>query len=193
LKALPFVYGKRGLISEFDTLAFGIILVYACIRRGHDGKTLCLYRWDISLHLEEDSIPSKSPGDVRSARLVPFIVRQRLEWPLRRCSFRHTVQRSGVPWSAIAYPLGHFLVRTVPSSGRWRLCGVSHPAQAEIGWDVIWTTISFVAWAMLTPTQTSLALAQVSIMGLMEATLFGSIGLATPYYLDPDIGEEVED
>ncbi|KAI9461079.1 hypothetical protein F5148DRAFT_1215842 [Russula earlei] len=56
----------------------------------------------------------------------------------------------------------------------------SHPAQASIGWDVLWTTISFLMWVR---PGTSTVRRQLTVtVTLALASVFGSIGTSAPLY-----------
>ncbi|KAJ7198839.1 hypothetical protein GGX14DRAFT_319990, partial [Mycena pura] len=56
----------------------------------------------------------------------------------------------------------------------------SHPAQSSIGWDVIWTSISFVVWLVLQPEQSHRLLTAVY---LLLATPLVSVGVLAPHIL----------
>ncbi|KAF5319784.1 hypothetical protein D9611_012885 [Ephemerocybe angulata] len=59
----------------------------------------------------------------------------------------------------------------------------SHPAQSSIGWDVVWSSLSFIVWSALTPSASRSKL--FTIPYLILATPFASIGLTAPYVLRP--------
>jgi len=65
----------------------------------------------------------------------------------------------------------------VPGPGTlWAVLN-SHPAQASIGWDVVWTTISFFKWV-----RPGTVGGHVRLM-LICGTVIGSIGTSAPLYL----------
>lgn len=53
----------------------------------------------------------------------------------------------------------------------------SHPAQSSIGWDVVWTTVSFLAWISTTPSAT------VMLLPLSLGSVAFSVGLMAPVAL----------
>jgi hypothetical protein len=57
----------------------------------------------------------------------------------------------------------------------------SHPAQSSIGWDVIWTSISFVVWLVLQGGSHPLLTASY----LLLATPLVSVGVLAPHVLRP--------
>ncbi len=57
----------------------------------------------------------------------------------------------------------------------------SHPAQSSIGWDVIWTTVSFIAWTATKRLSDGRALSDVPY--LMLTSPFVSVALTGPYIL----------
>ncbi|KAF8167293.1 hypothetical protein B0H34DRAFT_9990 [Crassisporium funariophilum] len=61
----------------------------------------------------------------------------------------------------------------------------SHPAQSSIGWDVIWTSVSFIAWMTARPVHPSEPSRYISVGYLMLATPAASIGVTAPYILQP--------
>jgi hypothetical protein len=61
----------------------------------------------------------------------------------------------------------------------------SNPAQSSIGWDVIWTTISFITWTFVVPKQRSESLSLFSKAYLLGATPAASIAVTAPYVLQP--------
>jgi hypothetical protein len=72
----------------------------------------------------------------------------------------------------------------------------SHPAQSSIGWDIIWTSLSFIAWIMLKcyDDDSGMLLNKYGIaMYLMLATPVASIAVTAPYALQPrgDVAEGV--
>ncbi|KAJ7148680.1 hypothetical protein C8R43DRAFT_1008390 [Mycena crocata] len=70
----------------------------------------------------------------------------------------------------------------------------SHPAQSSIGWDVVWTSFSFVIWLVMQPTQESQgrSLRLVTATYLLLATPLVSAGVLAPHVLRPR-NEDVED
>ncbi|KAJ7158055.1 hypothetical protein C8R46DRAFT_1165229 [Mycena filopes] len=58
----------------------------------------------------------------------------------------------------------------------------SHPAQSSIGWDVIWTSISFIVWLVLQP---NLQGRMVTGVYLLLATPLVSVGVLAPHVLRP--------
>ena len=56
----------------------------------------------------------------------------------------------------------------------------SHPAQSSIGWDVIWTSISFVIWISTRPAKS------VDVPYLLLASPLASVGVTAPYVLLPE-------
>ena len=70
----------------------------------------------------------------------------------------------------------------------------SHPAQSSIGWDVIWTSLSFIVWILLRPSSsTSETKKHETLMYLMLSTPVASIAVTAPYALRPreDVTEGV--
>ncbi|KAK0200041.1 hypothetical protein DFS33DRAFT_213926 [Desarmillaria ectypa] len=61
----------------------------------------------------------------------------------------------------------------------------SHPAQSSIGYDVVWTTISFVAWARLGIKH------ETSVFSLVSAPIV-SVGVIAPYVMRLSIGQQDE-
>ncbi|KAJ7248231.1 hypothetical protein B0H12DRAFT_1053123 [Mycena haematopus] len=64
----------------------------------------------------------------------------------------------------------------------------SHPAQSSIGWDVVWTSVSFVVWVVLDPTgeirgRDSRPLLTAAY--LLLATPLVSVGVLAPHVLRP--------
>lgn len=57
----------------------------------------------------------------------------------------------------------------------------SHPAQASIGWDVVWTTISFLMWVRVRALVTGTRL--TVILTMILSTVIGSIGASGPVYM----------
>ncbi|KAJ7471229.1 hypothetical protein B0H11DRAFT_1376039 [Mycena galericulata] len=70
----------------------------------------------------------------------------------------------------------------------------SHPAQSSIGWDVIWTSTSFVVWMVLQPaSQESGSLGRiVTAAYLLLATPLVSVGVLAPHVLRPREDESDE-
>jgi hypothetical protein len=72
----------------------------------------------------------------------------------------------------------------------------SHPAQSSIGWDIIWTSLSFIVWILLRPLSYD-ELGGLNRYGkavyLMLATPIASIAVTAPYALQPtgDVAEGV--
>ncbi|KAF7419568.1 hypothetical protein PC9H_002159 [Pleurotus ostreatus] len=62
----------------------------------------------------------------------------------------------------------------------------SHPAQSSIGWDVIWTTVSFIAWTATKRISDDRALSDVPY--LMLTSPFVSVALTGPYILREETG-----
>jgi hypothetical protein len=58
----------------------------------------------------------------------------------------------------------------------------SHPAQSSIGWDVVWSTLSFITWTGFGDGQPMNAFA---IVFMFLATFLASIGVTAPYVLLP--------
>ncbi|KAF8899897.1 hypothetical protein CPB84DRAFT_1847461 [Gymnopilus junonius] len=61
----------------------------------------------------------------------------------------------------------------------------SHPAQSSIGWDVVWTTISFIIWIVVKPLHPMEGSRSTSVLYLLLATPVSSIGVTAPYVLRP--------
>ncbi|KDR79029.1 hypothetical protein GALMADRAFT_63750 [Galerina marginata CBS 339.88] len=61
----------------------------------------------------------------------------------------------------------------------------SHPAQSSIGWDVIWTTISFVIWILARPARPFQGSRNMALSYLLLATPVSSVGVTAPYVLRP--------
>lgn len=59
----------------------------------------------------------------------------------------------------------------------------SHPAQSSIGWDIIWTTVSFTAWVALRPKEDILMSRTLDILCVVLATPLASLGITAPYLL----------
>ncbi|KAJ6551669.1 hypothetical protein B0H19DRAFT_1211271 [Mycena capillaripes] len=72
----------------------------------------------------------------------------------------------------------------------------SHPAQSSIGWDVIWTSISFAVWLVLQPEQVSSRGGGrlLTACYLLLAIPLASVGVLAPHVLRPreDGDEEKE-
>ena len=68
----------------------------------------------------------------------------------------------------------------------------SHPAQSSIGWDIIWTSLSFIVWILLRPHGSGMLNKYYYgiAMYLMLATPVASIAVTAPYSLQPR--EEVQ-
>lgn len=64
----------------------------------------------------------------------------------------------------------------------WRVLH-SHPAQSSIGWDIVWTSVSFIVWTMVKPQDTTDASRWSSAAYLLGATPLASIGVTAPYSL----------
>lgn len=59
----------------------------------------------------------------------------------------------------------------------------SHPAQSSIGWDVIWTTISFFVWKFVGPrlnTDVPEAGFGFKTLSLISETVVASVGVSAP-------------
>jgi hypothetical protein len=73
----------------------------------------------------------------------------------------------------------------------------SHPAQSSIGWDIIWTSLSFIVWILLKPHDSGMLNKYYGIaIYLMLATPVASIAVTAPYALQPpmeDVGDGVRD
>lgn len=72
----------------------------------------------------------------------------------------------------------------------------SHPAQSSIGWDVIWTSLSFIVWVLLKPSSSASETKKHNILVyLMLSTPVASIAVTAPYALQPreDVIEGVRD
>ncbi|KAF7983567.1 hypothetical protein HWV62_21160 [Athelia sp. TMB] len=66
----------------------------------------------------------------------------------------------------------------------WRVLH-SHPAQSSIGWDVIWTTISFFAWNAIGHTDAGEASDPIlgfKTLSLFTETVVASAGVSAPDY-----------
>ncbi|KAF9533760.1 hypothetical protein CPB83DRAFT_782282 [Crepidotus variabilis] len=61
----------------------------------------------------------------------------------------------------------------------------SNPAQSSIGWDVIWTSISFITWILLRPASSGQPLKYLSVPYLVAVTPLASVGVTAPYILQP--------
>lgn len=61
----------------------------------------------------------------------------------------------------------------------------SHPAQSSIGWDVIWSTLSFITWSGLCSSGDSQSSNAFAIPFMFLATSLASIGVTAPYVLIP--------
>jgi hypothetical protein len=59
----------------------------------------------------------------------------------------------------------------------WRVLH-SHPAQSSIGWDVVWTTISFFVWKAIGPRLKSQDPLGPKLLPLATATLIASVGVS---------------
>lgn len=69
-----------------------------------------------------------------------------------------------------------------------------HPAQSSIGWDVVWTTVSFIVWTAVTDPNSTLGGATLdakrrsrmwTVPYLLVASPFASVGVTAPYVLRP--------
>jgi hypothetical protein len=54
----------------------------------------------------------------------------------------------------------------------------SHPAQSSIGWDVIWTSISFFVWKVIGPRIKTQDSAWSKLLPLATSTLVASVGVS---------------
>ncbi|KAF8968093.1 hypothetical protein BDZ97DRAFT_1655459 [Flammula alnicola] len=61
----------------------------------------------------------------------------------------------------------------------------AHPAQSSIGWDVIWTSVSFIVWMLLRPREPSQPSKLLSASYLLLSTPVACIGVTAPYALLP--------
>jgi hypothetical protein len=59
----------------------------------------------------------------------------------------------------------------------------SHPAQSSIGWDVVWTSISFAVWIATRPAHPSQSSKYITIPYILLATPVASVGVTAPYVL----------
>lgn len=73
----------------------------------------------------------------------------------------------------------------------------SNPAQSSIGWDVIWTSISFIAFITARPVQSLVSDSGLpdtnlskSLPYLLLATPIASLGVTAPYVLQPREGPQ---
>jgi len=62
----------------------------------------------------------------------------------------------------------------------------SHPAQSSIGWDVVWTSISFAVWMATRPAHPSHPSKYLTTSYLLIATPIASIGVTAPYILQTE-------
>jgi len=60
----------------------------------------------------------------------------------------------------------------------------SHPAQSSIGWDVIWTSISFTVWIAARKVEKFSVSVFTNILALLVACSLGSVGVTAPYILE---------
>lgn len=67
---------------------------------------------------------------------------------------------------------------THPATAAWIILN-SHPAQSSIGWDIIWTSISFILWQLTSSTSSEF----LPTMYLILATPLASVGVTAPYSL----------
>lgn len=66
----------------------------------------------------------------------------------------------------------------------------SHPAQSSIGWDVIWTTISFLAWyAISSPSPSASAGTEHPTQSVLIDSLLFSVGVSAPLALRSRVDE----
>lgn len=60
----------------------------------------------------------------------------------------------------------------------------SHPAQSSIGWDIIWTTISFIIWDLVKSQSHLTRMSKaIEIPYLLLASPLASVGVTAPYIL----------
>lgn len=60
----------------------------------------------------------------------------------------------------------------------------SHPAQSSIGFDVVWTTVSFLAWCLFDPNQEKGILTKIiGALFMLPACLIVSVGVVAPAHL----------
>jgi len=59
----------------------------------------------------------------------------------------------------------------------------SHPAQSSIGFDVVWTTISFLVWISISPSPRPRQSKLVNVFATSITTLLASVGVVSPWVL----------
>ncbi|EDR06360.1 uncharacterized protein LACBIDRAFT_294714 [Laccaria bicolor S238N-H82] len=69
-----------------------------------------------------------------------------------------------------------------PFTNAWNILH-SHPAQSSIGWDVVWSTLSFITWTGLCSSGNSQPSNAFAIPFMFLATPLASIGITAPYVL----------
>ncbi|KAJ7661245.1 hypothetical protein B0H17DRAFT_1094345 [Mycena rosella] len=130
---------------------------------------------------------------MHSLIVVPLLVPDTLFWKSRFSMGTPTlyvgvfVAALAMHTRATSHALGDPAV-SAPEFARnaWRVLH-SHPAQASISWDVIWTSISFVVWLVLQPGQKAQGrgLRLLTASYLLLATPLVSVGVLAPHVLRP--------
>lgn len=80
---------------------------------------------------------------------------------------------------------------TNPAVAAWVVLN-SHPAQSSIGWDIVWTSLSFAVWKLV-GAKASESPSFFSTIYLLFATPVASIGVTAPYCLLPRKAARVDD
>jgi hypothetical protein len=128
--------------------------------------------------------PTSLPLDANSVYLLVFLssIPVRSRSILAALGSLPTLAASGQPDTT---PLALF--RDAWKTLHW------HPAQSSIGYDVVWTSVSFVAYVALTdPDLLNGRSRWYTVPYLVFATPFASVGVTAPYVLRPQL-EEGED
>ena len=70
----------------------------------------------------------------------------------------------------------------------------SHPAQLSIGWDVIWTSVSFVVWMGIKPSREGVPASNIAVKApfAIAAASLASLAVATPWVLRERAATAVE-
>jgi len=79
------------------------------------------------------------------------------------------------------------------AASAWKILQTHHPAQSSIGWDVVWTTASFVIWTLLGSSHEEdeeEMRKSVAIRRALAAPLL-SVGVVAPWVFDQG-GEEIQ-
>ncbi|KAJ7720295.1 hypothetical protein DFH07DRAFT_858785 [Mycena maculata] len=124
-------------------------------------------------------VPLLIPGQARDPRQRPF-----LSMHVSTLYVLVFLTALALHTRAISNALGDPAVSATEfARNAWRTLH-SHPAQSSIGWDVIWTSVSFVAWLVLQPGQDMQGRILTGAYLLLAMPLV-SVGVLAPHVLRP--------